>query len=93
MNFKPIILLKNTIAQYESLRELVVKQTTHFSSNYLSVIRQGLLAWMTSDSKEINMTDYSIEPSSNEISPLDESIIQVLTNMVIHIQQEAHYAI
>ena len=92
MNSPAFIIPNNSVARYESLRELVIKQVTHFSSNYLMLLRQGLLVWSQLETKEITSNNYLIKPELPQTKP-NELIIQILANMVIHIQEETRYAI
>jgi hypothetical protein len=73
--------------QYEILRALVVEGISSLPPNYWTLISQGMLAWAGKFKQVSNQQSTAITQIKHE----DNSIINILANMVIYEQQEKCY--
>ena len=83
----PITLPTIILDRYEILRALVVEGITSLPSNYWIIISQGMLVW----AEKFEQISNQQSPTITQIKPEDNSIINILANMVIYEQQEKCY--
>lgn len=83
----PITLPTTILDQYEILRTLVIEKASNLPSNYWIFINQGMLVW----AEKFEQVTYKQSATITQIKPIDNSIINILANMITYAQQEKCY--
>lgn len=73
--------------QYEILRSLVIEGTSGLPPNYWTLINQGMLVW----AEKFEPISYQQNKPITKIKQMDNSIINILVDMVIYERQEKSY--